>query len=254
MNIRLLIAGILATFIISCSTLSESTSYNYKNHTINVIADSVVDQSFMAVLEPYKAQVDSNMSEVLAYCPNGLVSYRPESPLSNYLSDMLLSVATEYCEDNKNGVIPNVALFNHGGIRSSFPKGDVRVLHAFNIMPFENELVLLQMDGEKLLELANYIATRSGEGIAGMSFGIRNDKAENIKIQGLKVDKVRKYWLVTNDYLASGGDGMKVLTWADKRIDTKIKVRDVIIEYLKDQTAQGKVIEAKEDGRLYYAE
>lgn len=254
MNIRLLIVGILAVFAFSCSTLSETTSYNYKNHNINVISDSIVDQEFMAILNPYKDQVDSKMEEIIGFSPNGLMSYRPESPLSNFLSDMLLDVANDYSRDQNLGIVPDIALFNHGGIRSSIPKGDIRILHAYNIMPFENEIVMVLLNGQQLADLADYLTTRGGEGVAGMSFGMNEDKAENIKVGGLKVDVNKKYWIVTSDYIANGGDGMKVLTWAEKRINTGLKVRDVIISYLKVKTQNGEEINSKADGRIYHVE
>lgn len=254
MNIRLLIAGLLIFIAFSCSTISETTSYSYRNHPINVITDSVSDEGFMAILNPYKEQVDSKMSEVIAYSDEGLISYRPESPLSNFLSDMLLDVATDYCRSNEPDVKPAIGLFNHGGIRASIPRGEIKVLNAYEIMPFENVIVMVLLTGDQVIDLADYITTRDGEGVSGISFGMLENKADNIKVQGLKVDPEKKYWLVTSDYIANGGDGMKVLTWAEKRIDTGLKVREVIIDYLKAKTAAGEKIHDTSDGRIYHVE
>ena len=254
MNIRLLIAGILVFISVSCSTISETTSYDYQNHPINVISDSITDSEFMAILEPYKEIVESKMSEVIATAAETLVSYRPESPLSNFLSDLILDFAVDYCKENYPDITPEISLFNHGGIKTSLPKGPIRVKNIYELMPFENELVLVLITGQQLIDLADYITTRGGEGIAGMTFGMNQNKAENIKVHGLAVDANKKYWLIASDYIVNGGDGMTVLTWAEKRIDTGHLMRSVIIEYLKKKTASGEIIEAKTDGRIYNVE
>lgn len=254
MNIRLLIAGFLVLFFASCSTISETTSYDYKNHSINVIADSISDEEFMAILKPYREIVESKMGEVIGTSSEGLISYRPESPLSNFLSDMLLETAQKYCAEYEPEVFPQIALYNHGGIRASIPKGNIRIQNAYELMPFENEMVLVLLTGEQVIDLANYITTRDGEGVAGITFGMIQDSAENIKVQGLKVDKAKKYWLVTSDYIANGGDGMTVLTWSKNRINSGLKIRDIIINYLRDKYQKGEDIKAKADGRIYDVE
>lgn len=254
MNIRLLIAAFFVFILSACSTLSESTSYDYKNHSIDVIADSISDEQFMNILQPYRQLMEQNLSEVIAQGKAPMVSFKPESPLSNFLSDLILEFAVDYCRQYQPGVIPEVALFNHGGIRSSLPKGPITIRNAYELMPFENEMVLVLLTGKQLIDLADYLAVRGGEGVAGIRFGIKQQKADNIKVQGLSIDENRKYWLIASDYIANGGDGMKVLTWAEMRIDTGYKMRDVIIQYLRKYTAEGKEIEAKSDGRIYHVE
>jgi 2',3'-cyclic-nucleotide 2'-phosphodiesterase (5'-nucleotidase family) len=250
----MLIAGISLAVLSSCSTVNESTSYDYKNLSINVIADSISDPEFERILQPYKLEVESKMSEVIAYSDQGLVSYRPESPLSNFLSDLILDFAVDYCDSNQLAFTTHFSLFNHGGIRASLPSGAITIRSGYEIMPFENELVLLELSGEQVMNLASYIATREGEGVAGITFGMLKDKAVDIKVQGVRVDPAKSYWMVTSDYIANGGDGMKVLTWANKRIDTGYKMREVIIDYMRAMNDRGEKISGSTDGRIYYVE
>ncbi len=254
MNIRLLISIVALFFIVSCGTLTQTTTYDYNNMSISNVSDSITDERFEEILAPYKKEINAKMSEVIAYSNNGMASYRPESPLSNFLTDMILESAREYCAENNMQVNPHIALFNHGGIRASVPEGEITVRNAYEIMPFENELVMVQLTGDQVISLADYISTRKGEGVAGITFGMLPDKAIDIKIQGVKVDKDKDYWLATNDYIANGGDGMKVLTWASERIDTGIKIRTIIIESLKEMKENGETADAKTDGRIYYVE
>lgn len=251
MNTRLLIGGILVFIFSSCSTISETTSYDYQNHPINVIADSITDNEFMAILAPYKKIVDSKMSEVIAKSSETLISYKPESPLSNFLSDLILDFAIDYCNENNLGITPEISLYNYGAIRGSLPKGPITIRNIYELMPFENQLVLVLITGQQLIDLADYITTRGGEGVSGITFGMHQNKAENIKVHGLAVDVNKKYWLIASDYIVNGGDGMKVLTWAEKRIDTGHKMRDVIIDCLTEMNSRGEKISAKTDGRIY---
>ena len=222
--------------------------------SISNVSDSITDEQFNEILEPYKSEIDKKMSEVIAHSDEGMASFRPESPLSNFLTDMVLKSARDYCDENNMQVKPKIALFNHGGIRASLPEGKITVRNAYEIMPFENELVMVKLTGEQVISLADYISTRRGEGVAGITFGMMPDKAVDIKVQGMKVDKNKNYWLATNDYIANGGDGMKVLTWASERIDTGIKIRSIIVEHLKEMNEKGKTADAKSDGRIYYVD
>ncbi|HKM94289.1 MAG TPA: 5'-nucleotidase C-terminal domain-containing protein [Prolixibacteraceae bacterium] len=254
MNIRLLIAGILVFFLFSCRTITETASYGYQNMSININTDSISDIRFNEILAPYKEKVEAEMSEVIAYSDNGFTSYRPESPLSNFLSDLILDFGKNFAAQNAPEVQVQISLFNHGGIRASIPKGEVKVYDAYQIMPFENELVLLLLSGRQVVSLADYICIRGGEGVAGISFGMMSDKAVDIKIEGLQVDVNKKYWLITSDYIANGGDGMKVLTWAEKRIDTGYLIRDVMIGHFKQMNNKGQKVNAVSDGRIYHVE
>ncbi|MBN2261821.1 MAG: 5'-nucleotidase C-terminal domain-containing protein [Prolixibacteraceae bacterium] len=254
MNIRLLIASFLIVFLFSCRTISETTSYGYKNMSININTDSITDEAFNEILAPYKNQVEQKMSRIIGYAEQGLASYRPESPLSNFLSDLILDVGNRYCNVHAPEVQVQFSLFNHGGIRASLPQGEIKILNAYQIMPFENQLVILQLTGKQVVDLADYITTRKGEGVAGITFGMLNSKAVDIKIEGLQIDVNKKYWMITSDYIANGGDGMKVLTWAEKRIDTGYLLRDAIIDYIEDLNKKGLKVNAKADGRIYHVE
>ncbi len=253
MNKRLLIS-MLVFLLASCRLTNESLSYEYRNVNLDAITDTLVDPDFNRKLLPYKDSLNKVMSEVLAYSAASLVSFRPESPLSNLISDMALHYAEDYSLKNKLEIIPQFSLINHGSLRTSLSKGEITVGTVFELMPFENKLVLLQLSGKQVMELANYIATRGGEGVSGISFGIRSGRAEHLVIQGMRIDENLKYGLVTSDYIANGGDGMKILTWAEKRIPLNIRVRDMIIEVFKDTNKEKKQVMAKADGRLYYAE
>jgi hypothetical protein len=56
--------------------------------------------------------------------------------------------------------------------------------------------------------------------------------------------------VVTLDYLADGNDSMNAFKDAIKMNNTGIVLRDIIIDYVRKQTAEGKAITSKIDGRI----
>ncbi|MBN1927071.1 MAG: 5'-nucleotidase C-terminal domain-containing protein [Prolixibacteraceae bacterium] len=252
MNKLLLIP--LLGLLVSCVTVYETNSYTAVNHSIDHLTDSITDTGFSRIIEPYRERLGDELSEIISFSDSTLVNYRPESPLSNFLSDLMLDYGESFSEKNGLNKTPCFSLMNHGGIRSFIPQGEVNVENMYQLIPFENELVFLRLSGVQVIELANHIASRGGEGVSGISFGINSEKAANINIKGKKLDAEGTYWLVTNDYLANGGDGMKVLTESLDRYDSGIKLRNLYIEELKKMKQQGMHINAKSDGRLFYVE
>jgi 2',3'-cyclic-nucleotide 2'-phosphodiesterase (5'-nucleotidase family) len=253
MNKFLFFAGVL---IIStaCSTSYKMVDIQYKNNEINELTDSVKDPSFTQLLSPYKDELSDKMAEIISWSDTSLVSYKPESPLSNFISDLLLENAEKYVSENQPGIQVDFSLINHGGLRTSLPKGKITVLDIFELMPFENEMVLLKLTGSQVSELADYIASRGGEGVSGISFGIQSGNADSVKIQNKPLDLNSTYWLVTHDYLANGGSGMKILSQAGQKIITGAKIRDVIIGHLKNLKLAGQTVSAKTDRRIYRVE
>jgi len=183
-----------------------------------------------------------------------LVDNRPESPLSNFVSDLILDFAQSYALLNQPVIEVHFSLINHGGLRTSLPKGEITKGKIFELMPFENELVLLKLTGSQVYELAQHIASRDGEGVSGISFGMKSGRAEAILVKGKPLEMDSTYWMVTNDYIANGGDGMKILKEAVSRIETGEKIRDVVIRELKQLKADGLRLTAKTDGRIYHVE
>jgi 2',3'-cyclic-nucleotide 2'-phosphodiesterase (5'-nucleotidase family) len=130
----------------------------------------------------------------------------------------------------------DICLLNSGGIRAILPKGDVTSRTAFEIMPFENSLVVIALKGEQILELVNYfIAGKKPHPLAGMTFTIsKNNIAKNIMIQGKPFEKEHIYYVGTNDYLANGGDNMDFFKKGVQEFDLDYKLRTILIDYFKE--------------------
>lgn len=247
---RLFIGFSVVLLLFSCS----QSLYVHQISATNVMVNpenTVVDSLVQSVIKPYRDSIEHDMSKLVAMSETPLKRGKPESKLTNLVSDILLEKGTEYCKSANLPIKPLISYMNYGGLRGSLPQGKITVGNLFELMPFENEVVIIQISGESVQKMAEKIAARGGEGVAGMSLGIRNEKVGTLKIAGKEVDPAKTYWLVTSDYIASGGDQMSMFMNPVDRISTKLKLRDVLINALNDRYKRDGMISVKEDGRIF---
>lgn len=199
----------------------------------------------LAHLEPYRQQITEKMNEVIGFAEEELKKGMPESKLGNLLADIIYKKAAQYTK-----VPVDFSLINNGGIRVNLSKGNITVGSVFEIMPFENQIVVLTIDGKTTKLLIDYMAERGGVPASHARYTIYNRNAEEIFIGENPFDSTRNYNLAISDYLADGGDDLVFLKNAINRADAGIKVRDAILEYIKEQTAEGKNITALVEGRV----
>lgn len=247
---RFLISLFLFLVIFSCN--NRLAVRDYKAINMPIIEESFkIDSTISAFIKPYSDSLDKQMSRLIAVSNSALVAAKPESNLTNMISDIIFEYGTKYCQDQNLNIKPDIAYVNYGGLRSSIPKGDIIVRKIFELMPFENELVIIKISGESIMEMAEKIASRGGEGISGMKIGIKERMAKTVLVNGEVPDLSSFYWLVTNDYVAEGGDQMDMFLNRSERISTKMKIRDIIIESLSERYKRDGVIDAVLDGRIY---
>lgn len=242
------ISAILILF--SCSPHFAVKQINTQNIAVNQ-QTSHVDSLLQALVKPYRDSIQHDMSKVIAVSASPLIKDKPESKLTNLVSDIMLEYAAQYCLKQNLAIKPNASYVNYGGLRASLPQGEITVGHIFELMPFENEVVLIQVSGGAMLKMADKIAARGGEGVSGLKLGIRNGKPSTLKIDGREVDAEANYWLVTNDYIANGGDQMSMLVNSADKIETKMKIRDLLISSLAQRYKISGKIDVKEDGRIF---
>ena len=229
---------IVAIIIIACSP-----SYNLQSYNDEVIeVQAPVDSTVLAVITPYQNGIESQMNEVLCVSEMEMNKGKPESLLGNFVTDLCLIYADAH-----------VCVMNTGGLRSSLPKGNITRGDIYTLMPFENELVVLELDIESFKGLVDYITKRGGEPFSGMTLMASSKGYDIEEVSGIddffdfnKGDKIR---VLTSDYLANGGD--KMWFFKDKeQIKVGIKLRDAII----DHCSKSDTISSKLDNRLIFTE
>jgi 2',3'-cyclic-nucleotide 2'-phosphodiesterase (5'-nucleotidase family) len=126
-----------------------------------------------------------------------------------------------------------LVLLNHGGIRSIISKGNVTSRTAYEVMPFENSVVVVELKGEALLKMVDYlIQSKRAHPVAGIQLILNKDNTVNtFTINGKPVDKNKSYYVATSDYLVTGGDNMTFFKEALSKTETDYKIRNAMIDF-----------------------
>ncbi|MEI7504584.1 MAG: 5'-nucleotidase [Paludibacter sp.] len=243
---RLIYIVIIIVLSTSCSHKTWTiTNVSSIKIPINKNADINSNQSYIAYLQPIKQKVDAEMDEVIGVAAETMTGHSPESLLSNFSADVYRQAATDYM-----GSKVDISIVNLGGLRTVINAGNITLRKVFELMPFENELVVIWIKGDKLMELLQYFAGMGGEGISGLRMEIENGKAVNVSIHGNQLDNNKLYCIATNDYLAGGNDKMVQLAQFEKRVNTGVKIRTILLNFIKAETKKGNKIQSQLDGRI----
>jgi 2',3'-cyclic-nucleotide 2'-phosphodiesterase (5'-nucleotidase family) len=233
-------------FTDSCHTTSSLPKSNLAFNTVYEInKDLGQDSNIIKIIKPYKDSIDLYLNNIIGYSEQKMAKGYPEGLLGNFITDLAINTI-----NSKYKINADFCIFNNGGLRSELPKGPVSLRNIYEIMPFENEVVILTITGETIDMLLDYFIKGENLSISGMNLQISQNKIEKAEIQGQPVDKSKSYKLITSDYLANGGDRMAFLKKAMSRQDTYIKLRDLIVDYIVDQNKLGNKLSSKLDGRI----
>lgn len=204
------------------------------------------DTETAALIAPYKAKMEAEMNDVLGTAAHTLEKAKPESTLGNWMADLFYEQISEY---NKGDI--DFASMNYGGIRiPTLQQGEVTRGKLYELMPFDNLLVVVHADAATVRAFADNAAKNGGIPVSKqLRFTIKNGKAENITIKGQPLQENKIYKIGVSDYVANGGDDCSFFI-DKKRDDLGVLMRDAIIDYVKKQTAQGKPLDAQKDGRI----
>ncbi len=224
-------------------TVNKVRSIAWERLEVTSALDANPDQRAIEIVKPYKARVDSTMMPVLGLSRVAMAAGRPESLLGNWAADVLVEGSTATGLERAD-----MGLMNVGGLRNNMPEGVVRRGDVMLISPFENRLVVLEMQGKDVKELMENIASRGGEGVSSsVRLVISPDrKVASATIGGKEIEDKRTYRIATLDYLAEGNDQMTALKKATKRHNLNMLVRDVMAESI----IKSRVIDSKIEGRI----
>ena len=202
-------------FLLALAVFNQSNSdYSSVSRVVYDVQSTEVDSSIYYTILPYKTELDAQMNTVLCYSSKDMRKSKPESLLGNWTSDVCLEMAQELYSDDID-----ISFFNTGGLRSPLPQGDITKRDLFKLMPFENELVVLELNKVEMLDLKSYFNITEGQPIAFADNFTLNDTL---------------FLVLTTDYLANGGDKMKF--FKDKtQHKVGVKMRDALIDYCTRQ-------------------
>ncbi|MCF8143117.1 MAG: 5'-nucleotidase C-terminal domain-containing protein [Deltaproteobacteria bacterium] len=194
------------------------------------------DPELLKILQPYMDKVEGILSEEIGFAEATFWNRhqrKRETALGDLVADSMLWYMGKFN--------PDFAFTNAGAIRADLAVGPIKKKGAFDILPFDSTAVVLRLKGTDVASLFDYVSTiRAGEGaFPQVSDGVRftlnrlTGKCEDIRIRGQAIDPDRTYTVVTNSYLADGGDGYKVFLKGFDQVNSSTPQRDILVKYIK---------------------
>ena len=193
------------------------------------------DPTVKALVDSYNDEVAASLEKVVGYSAQNLewstqLVRGQNSPIANLVTDALLDFFAIY--------EPDICLVNGGGIRASMPEGPVTLKSCNSVLPFDNDMMLVEASGATILAaLENGVsALPSLHGKFAQPAGITytadltkepGSRVSDVKFyDGTPLDPDARYKVVINSYLGGGGDGYTMLNVLD---ETKELASDVKI-------------------------
>ena len=204
-----------------------------------VVMDSTLaaDPAIEQYVAPYRQRLQQMMATVIGHAAEDLYRARPDGPLNRFISEAMLEQVKNYTTDTVQ-----VAVTNIGGIRANISAGPIRLGKIYEVLPFENELVVVVLTGEQLLQLAREIAEVGGECIAGMTLFVRDGELIRAVLDTGHIHPQQSYRVVTTDYLSAPGRQRLGTLSRGKRIFLGVKHRQAIIDAIRERQQRGEPI------------
>ncbi len=223
----------------------KRVKYNGKKYYKYAGTGYVEDKEILEAQTPFIEGADKLLGKAIGEASVELtggksVNRSQETNLGNLITNGMLA---------KTGA--EIAFQNGGGIRAGIAPGTISYRDVLTVQPFGNTLVVIDMTGEQIIEVLNLAAGKVGSGafmqVAGLkvTYNSADKKAENVMVGDAPIDPVKTYKVVTNNFVAAGGDGYKMLKDLAK-YDTGYVDADATMEYIQNL---GKVA-PKTEGRI----
>lgn len=150
-----------------------------------------------------------------------------------------------------------VAITNGGGLRrSTITPGEIRVRDAYELLPFENALVAIDMSGEQLLKFLQVVlAGRDAQSGAVVTYRAHDEEHLQLidaRLTGERrsIDPAAVYTIITIDYLVKRGGDYAILQQAKSVRPLNMTLRDAVLDYIKSETTAKRSLRAELDGRF----
>lgn len=215
--------------------------------------EMLADTRVQEAVAPAIAEADKVRNEVYGKADRRMDPERyKESPLGNLVADALKSAGKA-----------DFAITNSGGIRAPIDEGPITYGAIFRTVPFDNEVMVLTVDGKQLKQILRVgeSGSRGFHSVSGLDLKLISPDAdapaddlngngkidpweinrilEVTTVDGKPIDDHKQYTLATLDYLTSGGDDygwvMSKLP-EDGKKHTGLMVRDAVASYIRKLT------------------
>jgi len=244
MNFKHLILVLLFSPFTSCKP--ESNLVKIEGSRIEIKDSITGNQAIEDFISPYRSHVQNDLDSVLAYSVNShsKTDGHLNTAIGNFMADAIFELSNPLF-NSRTGNNIDMVIINHGGIRSILPKGNITSRTAYEIMPFENSVVVAELKGTYINELVNYLQQqRRANPISKLNIKLDAD-FELIKatISNKPIDANKTYYVATFDFLFEGGDKMLFFNKSDSLYSLDYKMRNLLIDYFKKNDTLNPIID-----------
>ncbi len=234
MTIKHILKLCLLLLIFSCASTKLS---KIEGKRIEINDSLKPDQAIEDFIAPYRMHVNKNMDSIISYAPKTYTKSDGEfnTAIGNLMADAVYSECNPVFNQRTEKNIDFV-LLNHGGIRSIISKGNITIRTAYEIMPFENSVVVVGIKGTQINDMMEYLSEAKRAHPVSHQLQLTLDHNSAVKsatIHGKPIDINKTYYVATNDYLYNGGDGMTFFHPNEGLYVLNYKIRDVLIDNFK---------------------
>ena len=234
--------------LLPCTILAQNNSkfeISYEKITLDATHQQSNDKNIAGYVDSIKKINDGMMGVTIGYCNSTLENFRPESPLSNFLTDALLSFSDSVARAHHQKPV-DFSLLNFGGIRGSLKQGPITVGNIYNIL-FDNKIVISSIQGSEVIKLIKKFGDKSCPAYSNIRIVYYNNKPISYTIGDQPIEEDRIYRVGTIDFLVfSNGDKIFENISLINSYNTNTSMRDMVINYIQNK----KNIDAKRDGRV----
>ena len=246
----ILVAGALSIAAAGCARTSPSdrewTLSSIDVAGAEVTGDLPSDAGVEAFVAPFRARMEARTDEVIGEATAPLVKQGEwESALGNFSADAMLYTVNRLVSPRVH-----VAITNNGGLRVPIRPGPITVGLIYELMPFEDMMVVQTLSGTQLLALADELVRVGGEPMAGLRVRVDDDgEAADVTLDGAPIDPAAEYRVVTSDYLANGSGNLPTLWDPVAREDLGVTLREAFMRYVRETGTIAPTL----DGRIGWA-
>lgn len=221
--------------VISCKQ-HPPTLFKIEGKQLPITKKITPVDSIEQFVTPYRNRINEVLDSTLAFA-SGTIS-KKDGPLNssagNFMADIVMSEAGPIFKKRTNKEI-DFSILNSGGIRAEISKGAVTARNMYQVMPFENTIVVVELSAKTVRELIAFlIQAQKPHPISGIQIKLNKDRSlTSVNIQGKPFDEDRSYFVATSNYLANGGDSMNFFKDNMGVTETDYLLRNAMIDYLR---------------------
>ena len=241
---------------------SKNAVIYVKGTSIGINSTGPIDTFTANWIKPLSDSLNAQMNQIIGFTAE---EFRPirskgrisesqqhKATLARLVSDYTLKGAQEFARTYQFPM-PELAVLNHNGLRNAIDSGNITLGAVFEVMPFDNEVVLLVLSGTQMIELFNYIAQIGGTPLSGGELYLDSQHFVSARINGNAFDSRRSYCIATVDFMQGGGDGFTMLKNPKRSIQTGKFLRDVIIEQMQlEMSASPQSLKPRNNPRIFH--